>query len=241
MVQLDNIYDLLSNFPSTRTVKRGLMTDFISRATGLPSKQELNDLRDVLYRIESGITTAASAWKQGSDHFMAAFRVERRRITNIYDVLDMQKQSILQLQRQFVSDIRSHINMMKLINSVTSLVFQVSEMDDFYLSLQMLNVRKLSHFFVHHSTLRRSISYMNRFLTNTHPGLTLLRTDIHYYYNEAPFHVFRQNEYLVVILQAPLTLTHLKYPLNVTKLLKFRFWRHTIIHILLCCQRTLKE
>jgi len=101
-VQLDNIYELLSNFPSTRTVKRNLMTDFISRVTGLASKQELNNLRDVLYRIESGITTAASAWKQGSAHFMAAFRVERRRITNIYDVLDMQKQSILQLQQQFV-------------------------------------------------------------------------------------------------------------------------------------------
>jgi len=223
-VQLDNIYDVLSNFPSTRTVKRGLMTEFISRVTELASKQELNDLQDVLYRIETGITTAASAWKQGSDNFMAAFRVERRRITNIYDVLDMQKQSVLQLQQQLVSDIRSHINrsrlLMKLINSVTSLVFQVSKMDDFYLILQMLNVGKLSHFFVHHSTLRRSIAYMNQFLMNTHRGLTLLRTDIHYYYNEVPFHVFRQNEYLVVILQASLTLTHLKYPLNVYEIIK---------------------
>jgi len=83
----------------------------------------------------------------------------------------------------------------------------------------MLNVRKLSHFFVHHSTLRRSISYMNQFLMHTHPGLTLLRTDVHYYYNEAPFYVFRQNEYLVVILLAPLTLTHLKYPLNVYEII----------------------
>ena len=167
--RLADVYDLVSQFHAS-PVKRSFFTDALSHITGLATRQQISDVSRMLRKSESGVMEAADAWRDGSKHYMAAFRVEKRRVDNIVDVIRLQRQSIAEVQQQLAADLRFEAyraNLsMTVMNHITATMFQLSEIDNLYNSLQMLAAGRLPHFFLHHSELRRSFRFMNQFLRN---------------------------------------------------------------------------
>jgi len=223
--QIDTVYEMLSEFPTTtRLQKRGWFTDGLSKLTGLATIDDVNDMDEILRNVEKGVQQAAEAWKSGTSHILAAFRVEQVRTDNVYSVLNMHRTSILRLQSQLSSafaraNTRVHM-LTKITETLTSLVFQSAEVDDLYNGMQLLSAGKLSHFFLHHKTLVDSIDFLQNYLKRLHPDLTLLRTDLQYYYQHAVFRAFRYNYFLIIVLDVPLTTYNLKSSLGIYKLLK---------------------
>ena len=223
--QVENLYEVLYDFPiNDRRSKRGFLTDALGQITGLATYDELTELTDVLQQVEIGVERAAEAWKTGNNHFMSVFQIVKTRLDNVHSVIEMQRKSILRLQSELVghwaqSNTRAHF-MAEMIKTVAELVFQVSEIDDLYSAMQMLNVGKLPHFLVHHKTLSSALAYIQQHLENNHPDLKLLRLDHQYYYAQAKFRVFRFNLLLVVVVDVPLTFHALVKPLTLYQLVK---------------------
>ena len=83
--QTDTVYKMLSEFPMvTRLQKRGWLTDGLSKLTGLAMTDDVSDLDKVLHNVEKGVQQGAEAWKSGTSHISAAFRVEQVRTDNVY-------------------------------------------------------------------------------------------------------------------------------------------------------------
>ena len=94
--RLADVYDLVSQFHAS-PLKRSFFTDALSHITGLATREQISDVSHMLRKLESGVMEAADAWRDGSKHYMAAFRVEKRRVDNIVDVIRLQRQSIAEL------------------------------------------------------------------------------------------------------------------------------------------------
>jgi len=69
---------------------------------------------------------------------------------------------------------------------------------------------KLPHYFITHNTLARALVKLVNFLQKNNPELQLLQTDVRYYYKQACFHSYRCTNFIVIVIQAPLTIR----PLN---------------------------
>ena len=88
--RLTDVYDLVSQF-RVSPVKRSFFTDAIFHITGLATREQISYVSHLLQKLEQGIMTAADAWRDGSKNYMAAFRVEKRRVDNILDVIRLQR------------------------------------------------------------------------------------------------------------------------------------------------------
>ena len=99
---INDVYDILHNYRPRGRPVRGFLTDALSKITGLASMDELQGVRDTLYKIEQGIQTAADAWRTGTSHFMAAFQVTKARIDSIRELQGMQAKSILSIQSEVI-------------------------------------------------------------------------------------------------------------------------------------------
>jgi len=175
-----------------------------------------------MIKVESGVEKAARVWKSGSSHFMTAIKIEKTRIDNVFSVLEMHRKSILRLQSELVghwaqSNTRAHF-LAQMVKTVAALTFQISEIDDLYTAMNMLNTKKLPHFLINHALLDNSLTYLQHYLQKVRPDLRVMHTDHHFYYTEADFNVFRFNSLLLIVLHVPLTLTSLLKPLHVYQL-----------------------
>ena len=79
---------------------------------------------------------------------------------------------------------------------------------------------KLPHFFVKHRTLAKALVKLDSFLQINNPELRLLQTDLKYYYKQACFHSYRCTNFIVIVIQAPLTIAPLNRLMNVYHLYK---------------------
>ena len=221
--QIDNLYEVFYEFTATsRQLRRGFLTDSLSRITGLATIDEINNLKDIMRTVESGVEQAARLWKSGSSHFMTAIKIEKTRIDNIYAVISMHRKSIIRLQSELVghwaqSNTRAHF-LAQMIKTVAALTFQISEIDDLYAAMSMLNTKRLPHFLVNHALLDNALGYLQHHLQLTRPDLRVLHTDHHFYYTDADFNVFRFNSLLLIVVHVPLTLSSLLKPLDVYQL-----------------------
>jgi len=101
--QLTAIYDSLHDYDNMRgQSKRGFLTDILSHMTGLATKDQLDRLHGILYKIEKGIQVATDAWRSGTSTFVKAVEVERARTDNIFRMLKLHRSSIQTLQRKIV-------------------------------------------------------------------------------------------------------------------------------------------
>jgi len=211
-------------------VKRSFFTDAIFHITGLATREQISYVSHLLQKLEQGIMTAADAWRDGSKNYMAAFRVEKRRVDNILDVIRLQRQSITEVQQQLAADLRFEAyraNLsMTVMNHITATMFQLSEFDNFNNSLQMLAAGRLPHFFLHHSELRRSFRFMNQFLRTDHPDLSIPIVHYRYYYKHASFNAFRYRRFLIIILDVPLTVEAFRQPFNLYAITKIPMIAH---------------
>ena len=222
--RLSHIYDVLYDFADRRTAKRGFFSSVLWKITGLAQQDDLNRLADLMRKVESGVQKAAEAWQSGSSHFTAAVQIEKKRVDNIYALLAMQRQSMLRFQSQFLESYWQANSRTLLIARVTeslaSVIYQTAETEDIFQAVQLLSIQKLPHFFITHDILIKSLNYLQWYLNNTRPELTVLRQDVKYYFHQGKFNVFRHNRQLVIVLKVPLTLHELTNTLDVLELQK---------------------
>jgi len=222
--RLLDLYDVFEEFRATTRSKRGFLTDALSKITGLATYNEVNDVRDILLKVSSGVETAARAWKAGTDHFMAAVQLEKKRMDNIDAVIAMQRKDIISLQGDLVmrwqmsnTKIQLYTQMLR---DVVNLSFQLSEIDDIYMAMNMLASNKLPHHLVHHSTLTESLRFLQLCLSRVQPNLRILFMNHHFYYTDAKFKAFRFGSLLTIVLNVPLTLNTLTTPLDLFSLVR---------------------
>jgi len=82
--------------------KRSGWSNFLSKITGLAEEKKLDEVITMLVHLERSILEADNVWKQGDEHFLAAFKVEKTRIDNIIHLMQIQRQSIIQIQSKLV-------------------------------------------------------------------------------------------------------------------------------------------
>ena len=90
--------------PRLQTItKRSGWSNFLSKITGLAEEERLDEVITMLVHLEQSILEADKIWKQGDEHFLAALiKVERTRIDNILHLMQIQRQSIIQIQSELV-------------------------------------------------------------------------------------------------------------------------------------------
>ena len=71
-----------------------------------------------------------------------------------------------------------------------------------------------------HRTLAKALVKLDSFLQTNNPELRLLKTDLKYYYKQACFHSYRYTNFIVIVIQAPLTIAPLNKLMNVYHLHK---------------------
>ena len=187
--RLVDLYDVSEEFGAITRSKRGFLTDALSTITGLATYDEVNDVRDILLKVSSGVETAARAWKAGTNHFMAAVQLEKKRLDNIDAVIAMQRKDIISLQGDLVmrwqmsnTKIQLYTQMLR---DVVNLSFQLSEIDGIYMATNMLASNKLQNHLVHHSTLTESLRFLQLYPSRVQPNLRILFMNHHFYYTDA--------------------------------------------------------
>ena len=97
---------------------------------------------------------------------------------------------------------------------------QIAEIDQLYETTKLLTMGKLPHFFVEHRTLAKAFVKLDSFLHTNNSELRLLQTDLKYYYKQACFYSYRYTNFIVIVIQAPLTIAPLNKLINVYHLYK---------------------
>jgi len=219
-MQLDRVYDLLVDLPvSGRINKReSLWSDFLSSITGLATQADLDDLKDLMSRINSGLQKAVEVWKSGSSHFITALKVEKLRVDNINTLIKMQRSSIFELQQEILNLVHRRHERMLLWNHMHEMglnyTWQLTEINALTTAVELLSMGKLAHYFVNHSTLAHALVNLENFLSEHHPELKLLRRDVQFYYKQPVFRAFRYLRFLLIIVEAPLTISELLHPMD---------------------------
>jgi len=220
-----NVYDVLRDFRVQRRAQRGFFSEVLSELTGLATQGDVDELYDVMSRVEAGVQHAADVWTTGTKSILSAFQVQNVRFVHIERLLDLQKQSIMELQTEltdlYMQSQRGSALFGKMFERLSDYIFQVAEVANIFNSINLLAVGKLYHLFVSHAKLQNSLLYLEHYLNSTHPDLALLRKEPSYYFKNAKFNTFRYGSYLIILLHVPLTLRSMTSPLNlysVTKL-----------------------
>ena len=101
--QIRHIHDLVQDLliDTADRSKRGLLTQALSRITGLASQSDVQAVRHVLEQIEKGYYHASVLWGQGAKSLTAAFKLEQGRMQNVLDISNDYRQTIRQLQQRY--------------------------------------------------------------------------------------------------------------------------------------------
>jgi len=163
------------------------------------------------------------SWETGSNGFITALEAERKRLDD--NVLELQRQSILALQREIANKYYEQATLSKLIvdlmtNHLVPMFPSVADADFLYQSVQLLNAGILAHHFVSHAKLRTAFTELERNLRDNHHNLTILIHDTSFYYHHPKFQTFRHQKFLTIVLSVPLTTRELRREMDLRYLQK---------------------
>ena len=111
---------------------------------------------------------------------------------NVFDILGIYRQSIRDLQTQFINARRQHVASSHQQTSVLSQALhflnnntiQLMDVEALYNGIQSLMSGSISHYQLPHDHLARALSAVNNHLRDRQPHMTLTRIDSAYYYND---------------------------------------------------------
>ena len=171
------------------------------------------------------MSRAVESWGTGSNGFITALEAERKRVDSIHNVLELQKQSILTLQREIANKYYEQVTFSRLIvdlmtNHLAPMFASVADADFLYQSIQLLNAGILPHHFVSHAKLRTAFTELEHNLRDNHPNLTILIRDPSFYYHHPKFQTFRHQKFLIIVLSVPLTTRELRNEMDLLYLQK---------------------
>ena len=190
--QIRHIHELVRDLPidvADRS-KRGLLTQALSRITGLASRTDVQAVMHVLQQVEKGYYQASVLWGQGAKSLTAAFKLEQGRMQNVCDILNEYRQTIRQLQHDFAYKQRysrrsSAVVMSLMLDFLHNNTMSVSQVNALYNAVQILMTGNIPHFLVPHDKLTFALKRIQKHLNEFQPHLMLSRYDYGYYYHEA--------------------------------------------------------
>jgi len=120
------IHEITQDLPIHKVrQRRGLFTNILSCVTGLASQEQLQSVRDVLERIETGVYKAAEMFGQGGRSLVASFQIEQKRIANVVRILTLYRKSISTIQREMLRAINWDRTGFALFCDVTKLLLDM--------------------------------------------------------------------------------------------------------------------
>jgi len=73
-----DIYDTLQDFRVQTRKRRGFFSDVLSEITGLATQSAVDELYDVMSRLEAGVQHAADVWTTETKSILSAFQVQHK-------------------------------------------------------------------------------------------------------------------------------------------------------------------
>ena len=223
--RLRDIFDIVHDLPRFDRQKRGFGASILGKITGLATQDDLNKVTEVMHHVERGIQRAADVWQTGTSHFMAAFNIEKERVNTIYSLLQLQRKSIREIHGELVSRYQTSTARVALLTHIVERIVAVNDhlmqIESLYFAIQMLNAGRIPHMLIHHETFAHALHRLNSHLQKNHPELSILYTELFYYYRYATFHSFRYNRHLAIIVHVPLTKNVLAFPFDVFQVQSF--------------------
>ena len=216
--------ELLTDVPTMtgRLSKRSWWSSAWSFVTGLAEAEDVEKVQQVVKRIEAGVAHAASVWKSGSQTFLAAIQIERKRVDSLKTVLEATRASLWELHDQFSNaylDVRVKTRILgQMMHNLRRMMMEVMEIDHVYNAVSSMTAGRMSHFLLPHQQLESSLQWFQEYLEQHHSNLFLLHTDLQYYYRHAVFHVFKHNNHLVINTDVPLTVRGLLHDMIVYRI-----------------------
>jgi len=130
-----------------------------------------------------------------------------------FDILGVYRQSIHDLQTQFINARRQHVAyshqqtsvMSQALHFLNNNTIQLLEVEALYNGIQCLMSGSISHYLLPHDHLARALLAVDGHLRERQPHMVLTRMDSAYYYNDAAFRTFRHLNTLFIALDAPVT------------------------------------
>jgi len=207
--QVQRIHQVVLDLPLP--IGRRPRHGFLSHVTGLATKDDLNAVVHVLRQVETGIYESARLWGDGARSLTAAFKVQQGRMDNVFDILSVYRQSICDLQTQFINARRQHVAysrqqasvMGQALHFLNNNTIQLLEVEALYNGIQSLMSGSISHYLLPHDHLARALLAVDNHLRARQPHMVLTRMDSAYYYNDAAFRTFRHLNTLFIALDAP--------------------------------------
>jgi len=225
--QVRRIHQVVVDLPSETSdrVRRGVLTDLLSKVTGLATKDEIHAVTHFLEEIEKGIYETAKVWGDGTKSLVAAFKLQQDRMDNAFQILGEFRKTIRQMQQRFmqVRVIRGRGERMLqalMMRFISNNTVQLSEIEALYNGVQALMSGQISHFILPHNTLVDALNHVQTHLDETQPHMTLSRFDHAFYYRQANYRVFRKDNMLFLIIDAPVTNRGFSAPFHMYDLLK---------------------
>ena len=213
--------ELLVDVPTIRkgTSKRSWWSSAWSFCTGLAEADDVEKIQKVVKKIERGIAHAASVWKSGSQTFLAAIQIERKRVDALQTVLEATRRSLWTMHDQFANaylDTRVKMRLLgHMMHTMRRMTLEVAEIDHVYHAVSSMTAGRLSHFILPHEQLETSLEWFQSHLDKHHSGLIILHRDLTYYFRDGSFHVFKHANHLIINVDVPLTVTELQHDFTV--------------------------
>ena len=208
--QLGYIYEQIYDIPTRERVERGFWSSALSEITGLATEEDLQRVREQLWKIERGITVAAEAWRSGTASFVAVMQAEKNRVDHIMQLVEFQRISVLALKSELVSAMRATEGASKIlrrcIDMQRSVTYQMSELEALRTAMDHLTAGRLEHFIVNHTQLAGALEKLSNYLNHIHPELMIARMDVRYYYQNTKVKLFRVGRQIAIVVDITLTL-----------------------------------
>jgi len=166
------VVDLLTE--TRDRVRRGVLTDLLSKVTGLATKDEVHAATHFLEEIEKGIYETAKVWGDGTKSLVATFKLQQDRMDNAFQILGEFRKTIRQMQQRFMQArvIRGRGERMLqalMIRFISNNTVQLSKIVALYNGVQALMSGQISHFILPHFTLVDVLNHVQRHLDETQP------------------------------------------------------------------------
>ena len=87
--QICRIYRMIMDIPIGRNngrLRRGFLTDSLSKITGLATQDDLRALEHILEQVEIAIYQASTMWGDGASSFAGSFKLQQDRMRNVFDI-----------------------------------------------------------------------------------------------------------------------------------------------------------
>ena len=190
---------------------------------GLATDADMSEVQSLMMQVLDGTQKAIETWHQGQNLITRVTQLTDERFVNMEKLLNMTKQSLLE-EADRIETLRAQSQGMAMIlatiiEEVHLGIRHVQECEALYLAIQQLAEGHLSHHLVPVNLLKMSLYNMRNALQSNSPNTKLVYNTAQYYYTAARVggvvHSYQGRETLFIIIQVPITLKMLQYPLTV--------------------------